>query len=757
MVFLCDFSTLIYLSCIMRFRFYSVFLLSIGLFPLHSYAAEPLLSVSAVSAATSAADETVYIEAQQIVGKKDEQMEAHGNVELQQGSQRVLADHLFYAPSTGDLSADGSVRVEQPSGTVSGPDLKMNMDSSVGEMNKPVFQLNQNNARGSAATLRRTGKLFYEFDNATYTTCPAGNDDWLVKMSRLELDKEAQLGTAHNAWVEFMGVPFLYTPWMNFPLDGRRKTGLLGPIYGRTSSGGTELTVPLYLNIAPNYDATIAPRVMEYRGTMLNDEFRYMGASYSGVMHYDVLQNDAISNTTRTHTSLKHTESLGGGVGLALNLNRVSDYAYFRDFSGSMGEVMQTQLLNEGALTYGGGWWSTSVRAQTYQTLQDPLAPVAVPFFRLPQITLSAQKKMDDVQLNIVNEYVNFRNDIQPQLNSQRLVLYPSVTYSLLSDPGYYLKPKLGIHSTRYVMGSDYVGNYSDTSRTLPIFSLDSGMTFERDLKLGASEYLQTLEPRVFYVKVPYQNQDFLPVYDTSQAAFSFAQMFNENRFFGNDRVGDANMATVALTSRLIDNTGGVERLRVTLGERFSYQPPLVNLGAADTNSRSDILLSVGGRVTNALTLDSLVQYSPIIAQTLSYNASARFKPETGKVLNLGYRYTFVDGDPMHDIRQGDFSTQWPLFWHWNAVSRVTFSFTEGRILEEMAGLEYNQSCWMLRLVAQKFPLPNQHTSTGIFIQLELNDFIALGRDPLETLRLGIPGYSKLNAKPTSQPAQGLH
>jgi LPS-assembly protein len=633
-----------------------------------------------------------------------------------------------------------------------------------------VFQVKQNNARGSASMMRGSDKLHYQYENATYTTCPPGNDDWLVRMSSLEIDREAQVGTAYNSRIEFMGVPFLYTPWMDFPLQGR-KSGFLAPTWGYTASGGQEYSFPFYWNIAPNYDATISPRVMDKRGTQLNDEFRYMGESYTGEAHYDVLQNDRISNSTRTHTSLKHAQNLGGGLTATMSLNRVGDDAYFRDLSPTAIGAIQTQLLNEGSLNYSAGWWSASMRLQSYQTLQDQLAPVAVPYQRMPQINLNAQKTLNDdfedmasvkavdptgkeviprkvevlhpTVVNFSSEYVDFLHPTQA--SGQRLVLYPSATYSLLSDPGYYLRPKLGIHNTQYVMGVNNSSNIPDASRTLPIFSLDGGMTFERDMTLGQGEYVQTLEPRAFYVKIPYQNQDMLPLYDTSQAAFSFAQMFSENRFFGNDRIGDANMMTMALTSRLIDNDGGVERLRVAVGERFSYEAPRVNLVAPSANSQSDILLSVGGRVTNALTLDSLYQYDPNTRYVLSYNATARYKPETGKVLNLGYRYSFVDGTTQNDLRQGDVSVQWPLFRHWDAVSRWTYSWTEQRILEQMVGLEYNQSCWALRLVAQKFPIPGQHVSTSIFLQLELNDLVAVGSDPLSMLRMEVPGYSKLN------------
>jgi LPS-assembly protein len=736
----------------MHFRFYSVFFLALSLLPLPARAAEPSTPASSASLAASESDKTVYIEAQEIESKKGAGMEAHGNVELQQGDQKVFADHLYYEQTSGDLFANGAVRVEQPSGMMAGPDLQMNMHTNIGEMNDIIYQLNQVDKKGhvsvshgAADVFRSTGKLTSEYEHASFTTCPAGNQDWLLNMSTLKIDRGTQLGTAYNAWIEFKGVPLLYTPWMDFPLDGRRLSGFLAPMYGRTNSGGSEFTIPLYLNLAPNYDATIAPRVMDKRGTMLNNEFRFMGSSYAGEMHYNYLQNDRITNTDRSNTALKYSQNLGRGFSLNTNFNRVSDDNFFTDLSNSVYGGTLTQLPNEASLSYGGGWWSALVRGQSFQTLQNS----AVPYQRMPQVTISAQKTFGSAIFSMVDEYVDFRHPTS--VNGQRTVLYPSVTFTLLSDPAFYIKPKLGVNYSQFDMGENNSLGTPNTARTVPIFSLDSGMAFERNMTLGNGEYLQTLEPRLFYVKIPYQNQDILPIYDTSQAPFNLAQIFTENRFIGNDRIGDANMATAAITSRLIDNDDGAERLRVTVGERFSLQTSQVNLISTATSTTtpnlpiaSNALLAVGGRITNTLTLDGALEYNPNSEHAQTYGSTLSYKPEIGKIMNLGYHYTYVNGLPTDDVRQADFSAQWPLLWYWNAVTRWSYSLNSQFVTQQLIGLEYNRACWTLRLVAQKFPVPGQHVSSSIFIQLELRDLIALGTDPLNTLRLSVPGYSKL-------------
>jgi LPS-assembly protein len=570
-------------------------------------------------------------------------------------------------------------------------------------------------------------------------------------MGRLDIDRTTQIGVARQAVVEFKGVPILYTPWMDFALNNNRRSGFLGPTFGSTNKGGAEITLPYYWNIAPNYDATIAPRVIAKRGTQFNNEFRYLNSSYAGEMHLDVLPGDRINKLTRTRQALKHTQSLGGGVGLALNLNRVSDDEYFRDLSSSVSGTSQTNLLRDGLLSYGGGWWSTTARVQRYQTLQDPLAPVAIPYRRQPQINLNAQQTVASANVTFASEFVDFRHDTS--VNGQRMVLYPSASYPLLNDLGYYLTPKLGVHHTQYRMGANNASALPDASRTVPIFSMDSGMVYERNwASFLGGDYVQTMEPRLYYVYVPYRDQSMLPVFDSAQAPFNFGQIFTENRFFGNDRVGDANMATLALTSRVIDNEGGTERLRVMLGERFSFQAPRVNLvtPANNNTSRSDILLGLGGRLTKAWSLDSLYQYNPNQAHTESYNVMARFRPEAGKLFNFGYRFT------RNTLRQTDVSAQWPLVGRWLSVVRLNYSLQDKRAVEALAGLEYNQACWAMRFVAQSFTTATRERSTGIFLQLELSDLIRIGSDPLDALRLSVPGYTKMNSLPAEQPAQGL-
>ncbi len=691
-----------------------------------------------------------FISAQRVEGQTENQIVASGEVEVRKRGQAIFADRVVYQQISKELVADGAVRVEQNGIKMQGPHVKLNLDTNIGDMTKPAFQVATNKSRGSADIMHMEGRQKYTVQNVAYTICPIGNNDWMLKASQLEIDNDRQVGVARNARVEFLGVPILYMPWMDFSLSDKRQSGFLGPVFGSTARSGSEVTLPYYWNIAPTRDATIAPRAMAKRGLMLNNELRYMGTNYAGEAHVDVLPNDALTNSTRLRTSLKHVQNLGYGFNASTNFNYVSDDAYFRDLSNAVSSTSLTNLVREGVLSYGGGWWNAAARMQSYQTLQDRAAPVAEPYRRLPQITLGALRPVVGANMAFTGEFVNFSHPTA--VNGQRLVMYPSVSYPLIATPSFYLTPKFGVHYTQYSLGANNLGALPNTNRTLPIVSLDTGMALERDWNLGGQNYMQTLEPRAYFLYIPYRNQNLLPNFDTAQAEFNFAQMFTENRFFGSDRIGDAKQVTLSLTSRLLEGNTGAERLRVAIGQRFSFKTPLVNLVNPEvvTNNKSDILLAILGRLTPKWSLNSAFQYNPNQAREEKLNVGARYQPESGKVLNLGYRFT------RDSLRQVDISTQWPLSRRWSAMARWNYSLQDNRILELLTGLEYNESCWTARLVVQRFATATNELSTGIFAQLELNGLVRVGSDPLNALRQSIAGFTKVNQPPVVSSEQGL-
>lgn len=740
-----------------RFRLRSLICSLLCIFSGHAIADEPpppdlKLDTALKPAPPGAKDTTpVFIRALRLQGHQDEEIEAEGEAELRKRGQALFADWMMYFPGSDEVYAEGHVRLEQRGDLLEGPKLRLNLETERGQMETPSYHLVENDARGRADLLLFEGENKFRLRVANYTTCPEGNDDWYLRVTDLEVDRNRQVGTARNASIVFKGMPILYTPWMDFSLGKERRSGFLAPIFGSTANGGPELTVPYYWNIAPNRDATISPRLMVKRGLMLNNEFRYLERSYQGEAHFDILPADRVANTNRYGLNLVHTHQLPGAWSGSLNVQKVSDDAYFRDLSDRIAVTSQTSLLRQGVLSRGGNWWTDgswafSAMVQRFQTLQDPLAPITPPYERTPQLALSAVKRdIRGADFSFSGSFVDFSH---PTLaNGKRWVVYPSASYPLQTWFGY-LTPKIGLHSTRYVLDSSTT-TLPDATRTVPIFSLDSGVVFERELSLRGERFLQTLEPRLYYVKVPFRDQSGLPNFDSGETDFNFAQIFTENRFSGEDRIGDASQVTLAVTSRLIEPDSGNERLRVAVGQRYYFKDAQVVVSApARTDKKSDILFAASGKLIPQVSVDAGWQYNPNLSRNEKVSLNGRYQPELGKVVNLGYRFT------RDTLRQVDASVQWPLSGRWHGVARLNYSLQDGRILEGLAGLEYNGGCWMLRLVVQRFATATQEAATAIFVQLELNGLTQIGSNPLEVLRQSIPGYTKLNVPAAkSEPA----
>ena len=693
-------------------------------------------------------DETpTFISAMRLQGKHADYVEAEEDAELRKLGVLVAADRLRYDEKNEVLDAKGNVRLQTTSGVMKGPDLHLKLSDETGYMNTPEYAIAAEQAHGRAEKLTFLGDQQFQMDDASYTTCAVDKEDWWLRASEMEINRTTNVGTGRHARIEFKGVPIFYTPYITFPLKKQRKSGFLTPSFGTTGNSGAEFTLPYYWNIAPNYDATFTPRVMSKRGTQLASEFRYLQPNYRGELQAEWLPNDNVTKTTRSAYRLKHDQNFGAGFSGNLDLQKVSDNEYFRDLSSLVAITSQTTLPREGALNYGNGPWTAGLKIQRYQILQDPINPIVVPYERAPQFT-AAYNKLNVfgwADVRAATEFVDF--DHTKKVHGKRFTLNPSVSVPFTRAYGH-ITPKLGLHYTKYNLDQqstnlpDATGtlrNYTGSAtRTLPIFSLDSGLAFERQSNLFDQPLTQTLEPRLYYLYVPYKNQSRLPVFDAGEPDFNFAQIFAENRFAGGDRISDANQATLALTSRFIEPATGQERLRATVAQRYFFRAPRVTLtSAAPTDKVSDFLASVGGQISPAWSMDAGWQYDPNTSHTEKYNFGTRYNPAAGKLANLTYRFN------RNTLRQIDVSGQWPIAPRWQVMGRWNYSIQDKKTLETLGGVEYLEGCWAVRVVAHRFQTATQKTTNALFLQLELSGLSSLGTNPLNTLKQNIGGFTK--------------
>ena len=679
----------------------------------------------------------LFLDADKIEGHQDQELEAAGSVRLRKRGAAVFSDQLHLSFPDRQLTATGHVRFEKAGDVVTGEQLFYDLNNDSGYIDKPEYRLSQYGARGSASRLVAVNRDLYKISKATYTNCDVGDDDWFLRIDRLELDRLRDIGVAHNATVVFKGVPILYSPYLDFSLSGRRKTGLLPPTIGSTGQSGFEYTQPFYWNIAPNRDATIAPRLLARRGVLMNGDFRYLEPDLKGDMRGEYLPDDRQKGETRYGYLWQHQQKFGNGFSGTLDLQGVSDDTYFTDLSDKIAATSQTNLNREGDLFYDGGWWNLNSRVQRYQTLQDPLAPVVPPYARVPQITLNMNRQTDlHLDFGLQGEYVEFSHPFL--LNGRREILYPSISAPFQTS-FFYLTPKVGYHTTSYSFEDS---NRPDASRNLPIYSLDSALTFERKTTIWGRAFLQTLEPRLYYVYIPFRPQEQLPNFDTALSDFSLAQIFTENQFTGGDRINDANQLTAAVTSRLIDPDSGNEQLRFTLGQRYYFKRQEVSITPVLRDSqRSDVLAAVTGQITKHWFTDLGMQYSTIENRVERGNTVLRYQPDIGKVVNFGYRFT------RDTLEQVDLSAQWPIAGRWTGLARYNYTLQDKRLLEALLGVEYNAGCWAARFVMHRFASATQEYVNAMFLQLELTGVSQIGSSPLELLRQNITGYAKTNEK----------
>ena len=688
----------------------------------------------------------VFVQGRKISGETGRIVNVEGDAELRKQDTVVKADTITYVPVEDELQAAGQVRVLRAGDLFTGTELKLKLDARTGHFLSAEYLLANARARGRSSVLEFLGPESYRAKDATYTTCGPGRDDWFMQVGDLKLDYGRDLGEAREAKLFFLGQQIMYLPSMTFTLNDRRKSGFLAPSFGSSVQNGQEFQTPYYWNIAPNRDMTITPRYMSKRGLQTTATFRYLGQDYRGEARAEVLPSDSQTRTTRSGFSILHQQSLAPGLIGYLNASRVSDDTYFTDLSNRISATSQTFVPRDGYLIYSAQYYNIFARALSYQTLQDPLNPVLSPYQRLPQLIFNTRRfDVGGFDLGFTGEFNRFSH---PTLvTGNRVTLNPSVSYPLLAAGGYVI-PKLSLHASGYYLNNNAAGTPDTFTRSLPVVSVDSGLSFERQTSFFGGPHTQTIEPRLFYLKVPAREQSKIPVFDTGLADFNFAQIFAENVYSGPDRIADANQLTTAVTSRMLSQASGRERFRVTVGQRFYFTEQRVTLpGETQRSTRSsDFLVSFSGEVAPKLTYDTTMQYDPNRRQIERISHGVRYMPEPGKTFSAAYRYR------RDFLEQIDVAGQWKVGNGWHAVGRYNYSLREGRVVEALGGVEYDGDCWVGRVVLQRFATASQRASTGIFFQLELNGLSRLGSNPLETLRRNIPGYTKLNENQETQP-----
>ncbi|MEP7096528.1 MAG: LPS assembly protein LptD [Dokdonella sp.] len=687
-----------------------------------------------------------------------------GNAEIKQLDLLVHAQKITYDSETTDFIAAGPVHYQDRGLLLSANSAKGNSDLDQCTLDGVHYQLLSARGNGIAEVAVMDDPGHAILKNATYSTCNLSNQQWAFSAREIDMDQAEGIARAHDVTFRIRNVPVFWLPYARFAVDNRRMSGFLYPDVGYSSRRGFDMTLPYYLNLAPNYDATLLPRLMTDRGAMLGAQFRYLTDSSKGQVNVEYLPNDrnVADETLKYGEALPSSRwwyqwqdatSISPNWAAAINLNRVSDDRYFEDLGRGLYSSAISFLPSSAYLNGHGSWWNASIGGDEYQITDPTLSSQYEPYRRLPRATFTAENAvLGNLTAGVNSEFVAFSKS--NALEGQRIDLFPYLSYPI-ETAAYFVRPEIGYRYTGYNLENIQYANAPQlTSRRphdgVPIFSLDTGLIFERSLQLGGEAWTQTLEPRAYYLRVPYRDQSNLPVFDTQEIPFSFGELFRSNRFVGADRQMDANNLSLALTTRLLEDATGSERISASIGQIRYFNDQRVQLpgvpptdfGGSAYAGEIDLHLSDRWRVV----LDE--QWNPNSHQTDLSTFTLQNKFGTDGVVNFSYRYR------RDFLEQIDVSAAVPITPSWRVIARENYALNDplalptdpngrnGRTLERFIGVEHDTCCLAWRVIARHWINNIEGVAdNAVYFEVEFKGVGSVGQKTDSFLRRGILGY----------------
>jgi LPS-assembly protein len=720
---------------------------------------------------TEISEGSIEIEGNSLETLLDRRMKAKGNAILKKGNTTIKAEVIEYDEVSEKIITTGNTNIDLESMSLRGSKLSLKLSDETGQMDDASFIFKNADKpeksvikRGVVVTKRSydfrgdAKAIFFEGENkkrlqsSRITTCEADSDDWYIKSSNMEVNTKTDRVNATNAILEFKGLPVLYTPSIDFSLNKNRKSGFLGSTFGTTSQGGFDFRVPYYFNISPNMDATLTARYLGKRGPLADGEFRYLTENYSGFNQLQYMNHDQSSGQdNRYYVKLDHRHKFNNGWSASYNYQKVSDDTYFSDLATMIQVTSVVNLPQRANINYAGETWKFNALTEKYQTLTNASNS---PYQRLPQLNLSGRKDFDSYILDLKSQWAYFDKDekftygLNEKPTGSRLSITPGISVPFTRTYGY-VKPKLSANVRSYNLNNSSIGNKDIFT---PIVSVDSGMYFDRTVNLLNQNFTNTLEPRLFYVYIPYKDQSALPNFDTGLADLNMQTLFSENQYNGQDRINDANQLTASITSKFIDKNGK-ERLSGILAQRYYFEDRKIfgtELSAKKANS--DIFMGGTARLANSLNLDAMFQYDPDSSKLLRSTLSSRYNPEPGKILNLSYRMIENVSDINQDLKVFNAAGQWPLGNRFYSIARYNYDLKTSQTIEVLGGVEYDGGCWVARTIFDRISLPTSpEPNYTFFMQLELNGLGTIGSDARKLnnfLYRNVPGVRTVNQIP---------
>ncbi|RNF84170.1 LPS assembly protein LptD [Montanilutibacter psychrotolerans] len=734
-----------------------------------------------------------------LAGQKEDAV-FQGNVALNRGDQFLGTDKLTFNQDTGKYVAEGNVRYQDSGMRIVANRASGDQNTDEHQIEDLRYQLTERRGNGGAERIELKGKQGALL-GSTYSTCPPSQRAWELRAHRIDIDTEEGMGVARNAVLRVGKVPVLYVPWLMFPIDDRRRTGLLYPAIALSGRNGFDWKQPIYLNLAPNYDATLNPRYMSKRGAMLGGEFRWLYPQGNGLVSGNWMPDDklpendpdrylnrpdgsprpgaTLPGSNRGQVLIRASHNFSRSWYARANLGWISDTHYLEDFSNSLYGISNYSVQSSVGLYGRGRGWDLGLMADHQRLTDYTLTEESLRYNRLPRAYANWTRTFGRwFETGINAEAVRFQHTsdlrnaagFEVKGEGSRVDLKPYISMPL-EGAAWFINPKLAWRYTAYqldrglatqlaqqqaqvIAGRAANGRpnpipaglvdslYDDAPvRSLPISSLDAGLFFDRHTQIRGDSYLHTLEPRLYYLNVPYENQDDQPLFDTNDMTFSWGQLFRDNRYTGADRQTDAEQLTLAVTSRLISESDGRERLAASLGQIHYLEDSRVTTapgGQIIEKGKSAWVAEVSVSPSDRWNIAATYQWDPKFRRQDLASLRARYLIGEAGVVNLSYRYR-------RDLtEQADFSFLYPINQNWSVVGRHYYSMLDHKPLETIAGVQWESCCLAVRLVGRRY-LRNRtgELNNSLQVEFELKGLGSAGQNTERVLRRAILGYDR--------------
>ncbi len=651
-----------------------------------------------------------------------------GQVEFKRNTESINADRLELYRDPQRLQASGNILYSDDLLKLTTDALSFNDELKQGLFENSDFQLFDNHMRGSAEHIEQSDELHSQFNNVSFTTCDPGDNHWSLSASRLELNKDTRQGTASNAVLKIGPMPIFYFPWMMFPLGDQRMSGILSPTISDSEKHGTTISLPIYWNQAENYDMTITPVSYSRRSLQINTENRYLFQNNQGQLQLSWL-DDEITGTERWYRQWLHEMDAPFGIHTSITYQKVSDEAFLTDFE-QLESVTYVDFLKS-AISFSStiADWDTRLLFEEYQTID---LTASRPYRRLPRLTIDRMRTQEAFSLNLnwQNELVRFDRD--DSITGDRVHIKPTISYPMQGDY-YYINPALQLDFTEYRLDNN-TDDVNSIQRSIPLLSIDSGLIFERN---AGTDDLQTLEPRLYLLYVPHEEQSDIPNFDSSLIAENYSSLFVNNRFSGADRIGDTEQVSFGLTTRLLDREKGNEWFSASIAQAFYTKDREVSLGSTvDERRKSNLMTNLSYRPAPEWSLQLNSAYDQQLKEHPLYDFSLR-RRSGNQVFNLEHHFR------KNSLEQSTLSMVYPITNRWTSYIKHQYSNRMHRPVQNLFGFEYDSCCWRVDLLYED--LSNDaltETDHSVYVQFTFKGLSNAGKDIGAILEDGILGYT---------------